>query len=79
VLRELGKITNLATDVAAGQLGKGAFFFAMHFCEYLKVLGERRTKLLELQNLRFFKDHQEVPHHDLNLHLDDSITIKFEW
>jgi len=40
LLRELGKITNSATDVTAEQLGKGAFFFAMHSCEYLKVLDE---------------------------------------
>jgi len=79
VLRELGKITNSATDIAVGQLGKGAFFFAMRSCEYLKVSGERRTKLLELQNLRFFKDRREVPHHDPNLHLADSITIEFVW
>jgi len=63
--------------VAAGQLAKGAFFFAMRSCEYVKTYGERRTKLLELQNLRFFKDRREVPHDSPDLHLADSITITF--
>ena len=37
------------------QLATGAFFFAMRSCEHLAVSGERRTKLLQLQNIRFFK------------------------
>jgi len=63
--------------MAAGQLAKGAFFFAMRSCEYVQTYGERRTKLLELRNLRFFKDHREVPHNSPGLYLTDSITITF--
>jgi len=77
IIRELGRVTTTETDVAAGQLAKGAFFFAMQSCEYVKTYGECRMKLLELQNLWFFKDHREVPLDSPDLHLADSITIMF--
>ena len=37
-------------DRAVGQLAVGAFFCAMRSCEYSRVSGERRTKLLRLRN-----------------------------
>jgi hypothetical protein len=32
-----------------------SFLFAMRSCEYIKVQGTRKTKLLELRNIRFFE------------------------
>ena len=48
------KLTHL--NEAMGQLIVGALFFGMRSCEYLKVSGGRKTKLLRLKNVRFFQD-----------------------
>lgn len=77
LLRVLAKITNDAADVACGQLAIGAFFFAMRSCEYMKVSGERRTKLLTLENLRFFRDNQALSLTDPELHTADCVAITF--
>jgi hypothetical protein len=44
------------------RLAIGAFYHAMRSCEYLKVQGERRTKVLCLHNLRFFRGFRELSH-----------------
>ena len=75
VLRELLHVRNSPLDVACGQLGGGAYFYAMRSCEYTKTTGTRRTKLLQLQNLRFFRDNQELSHDHPDLHLADSLAI----
>jgi len=73
-------MTTSELDVAMGQLVRGAFFFAMRSCEYLKVSGhERRTKLLRLRNLRFFKNRQEVSKSSPHLRFSDTISITFEF
>ncbi len=61
------------------QLFTGAFFFAMRSCEYLKVSGTRRTKLLTLKNIRFFKGRRELKHSDKSLHSADTVSITFEF
>jgi len=43
-----------------GELTTGALFFGMRSCEYLTIEGERRTKLLRLKNLRFYKQKREI-------------------
>jgi len=60
------------------ELFTGAFFFAMRSCEYLKVSGKRRTKLLSLKNIRFFKGRREINHSDEKLPKADSVSIIFE-
>ena len=62
---------------AIAQLVIGAFFFAMRSCEYSKVSGERRTKLLTLGNIRFFKDRKVVPQESPFLFLAESVSITF--
>ncbi len=57
----------------------GAFFFAMRSCEYLSVSGTRRTKLLKLKNIRFFKNRKELDHIDKLLHEADTVSITFEF
>jgi hypothetical protein len=64
-------------DTACGQLCGGAWFFAMRSCEYSKVYGDRRTKLLCIENLRFFRDKKELPYDHPELHLADMILITF--
>jgi hypothetical protein len=57
----------------------GAFYHAMRSCEYLKVQGERRTKVLCLHNLRFFRGLRELSHDDPDLPFADAICITFNY
>jgi hypothetical protein len=81
VLRELTTIRHTTLDEAVSQLTVGAFFFAMRSCEYCKVPNstERRTKLLTLKNVRFFRHRRALHHSDPALHLADSTSITFEY
>jgi hypothetical protein len=54
------------------------FFFAMRSCEYVKVQGPQKTKLLMIKNIRFFKGNRLVPHSDIHLHQSDCVSITFE-
>jgi len=77
ILREMDKVDAIPTDQACSQLSRGAFFFAMRSCEYLSVSGERRTKLLCLENVQFFRNKKELPHDHAELHLADCVLITF--
>jgi hypothetical protein len=52
----------------------------MRSCEYLKVTQaeKRRTEILCLRNLRFFKDEKLVKHNDPHLEFSDCVAITFE-
>ncbi len=52
----------------------------MQSCEYLKVTQaeKRRTEILRLRNLHFFKDGKLVEHDDPHLKFSDCISITFE-
>ena len=52
------KATTLTT--AIGQLAVGALFFGMRSCEYSKVSGDRKTKLLTIKDIRFFRGRKEI-------------------
>ena len=78
IIKELSKMAFTPLDKAMCQLFTGAFFFAMRSCEYLKVSGTRRTKLLTLQNIRFFKGRREIKHNDKFLYLAETVSITFE-
>jgi hypothetical protein len=75
---------NQTTDFsrALSQLIIGAFFFACRSCEYLKVSKphDKRTKLLTLQNIAFFKNGHRLHHrlHSSVLHTAESVSITFE-
>jgi hypothetical protein len=81
VIRALTAINSTSLDEAVNQLVRGAFFFAMRSCEYLRVPAseQRRTKLLRLHNLRFFRARALLRHDDPSLHLADSVSITFEF
>ena len=53
---------NTASDLATamGQLAVGALFFGMRSCEYLQVAGDRKTKLLCVRDIRFFRGRQDI-------------------
>ncbi len=67
---------------ALSQLIIGAFFFACRLCEYLKVAKpqDKRTKLLCLFNITFFKNGQILHrlHNTKSLHTANSVAITFE-
>lgn len=65
-------------DKALCELFKGSFFFAMRSCEYIQVSGTRRTKLLTLKNIRFFRKRRCIQHSDPLLQLSDCVSITFE-
>lgn len=74
---------NQSTDIkqALSQLTIGAFFFACRSCEYLKVSKpqDKRTKLLTIGNLAFFKEGKELDKINQQplLETADSISITF--
>jgi hypothetical protein len=78
ILQELRNLALTKLEKAMCDLFTGAFFFAMRSCEYLKVSGKRRTKIIELGNIRFFKGRRELTHSDKNLKNADSVSITFE-
>ena len=52
------KSTNLST--AIGQLTNGALFYGMRSCEYSKVKGKRKTKLLLIKNFTFYLNKKKI-------------------
>jgi len=50
----------------------------MHSCEYVKVTGYRKTKLLIVENIRFFNEKKQPLHSDHCLHLAECISITFK-
>jgi hypothetical protein len=51
----------------------------MRSCEYLNVSDKRKTKVLTIKNIRFFKGRTEVLHSDSHLHLATTVSITFEF
>jgi hypothetical protein len=60
-----------SADKALCDLFIGAFYFTMHSCEYVRVLGTRKTKIVALWNINFLKGRHSIPHSDVYLHLAD--------
>ena len=65
---------------AIGELTTGALFFGMRPCEYLKTVGERRTKLLRIKNFRFFIQKQEIDKvkNTVDIFKATTISVNFE-
>ncbi len=74
--------TTCALTLAIAQLAMGAWFFAMRSCEYSKTSSKeesKRTKILRLRNIRFFRNGRILPHSSPHLHLADYVDITFEY
>jgi hypothetical protein len=67
-----------SADKALCELFIGAFFFAMRSCKHVQVSGKRKTKLLTLKNIRFFKGRRLIHFEDPLLHYADCVSITFE-
>ena len=79
MLKQLHKLKTTPRLEAIADLCTGAFFFAMRSCEFLSVGGlPRKTKRLRVRNIRFFKNHREVPHSSEKLVRCDFVSITFE-
>ena len=63
-----------SNDIA--HLINGVFFFACRSCEYSKVSGTRKTKIITIRNIKFRKGHRLVKHKP-QLHTADSVSITF--
>ena len=81
VVKEVAKLVSTESQRAIGQLAIGAFFFACRSCEYLKVpqAEKRRTDILCLRNIRFFRNGRELSHSDPLLEYADCVSITFEF
>ena len=78
VFRCLANNTMSRRDVFLGHLLIGALFFAMRSCEYTKTSGyKRKTKLLCVRNIKFYRRNRLLSHRD-NIGSADYIAITFE-
>jgi len=78
ILRCLQQSAISSFDRSLCDLFIGAFFFAMRSCEYVQVIGPRRTKLLCLKNISFYKRRKRLQHSDPRLDTADCVSITFE-
>ncbi len=80
VLDKLAKQQVTEFNKAMTQLLIGTAFFACRSCEYSKVPRQemKRTKLLCLRNIRFFRDGRLLQHSDDRLELADGVAVAFE-
>jgi len=79
VLQKFHQLALSPFDKALCELFIGAFFFAMWSCEYVKVQGPRKMKLLTIKNIRFFQGNSQVPHSDPALSSANCVSITFEF
>jgi hypothetical protein len=77
VIREVHKLALTDFDTHVADLIGGAFFFACRSCEYSEVTGERKTKVITLGNIQFFRRKRLIPHHSPELRYADSVAITF--
>jgi hypothetical protein len=84
VIKQVEKLYSSSKDPlqsATAQLIIGAFFFAMRSCEYSKTtspLESKRTKILTIGDIRFFKDSEIISHNDIGLLEADIVSITFK-
>ena len=78
VFRELLRNGFTPNDEALVQLAAGAFFFGCRNCEYLNVEGVQKTKILEVGNIRFFKNNIELKDNQKPLiQFEDTVYLTF--
>lgn len=77
VLRRLIERAVTEKDRHVADLIGGAFFYACRSCEYSSVQGERKTRIVEVGNIQFYKGRRELSHLDLLLADADTVTITF--
>ena len=81
IFQELLKNKITKSKRAIRQLGRLAFFFAERSSKYLNVpqSKKKRTDILRLRNIRFFRSGRLLSHLDPQLEYADYVTKMFEW
>jgi hypothetical protein len=83
VIRQVDRIYSSSNDslsVASAQLIIGAFFFAIRSCEFSKTTSPKeikRTKIIMIGDVQFFKDSMRINHDDPKITEADVISITF--
>ena len=78
VFKKLYSNTTTELSTAIGQLTTGALFFGMRSCEYSAVSTARKTNILTLKDLRFFRGNREIKKSaQMDLSRATSISICF--
>ena len=81
VITEIGKKTISELSIVVFQFACLTIFFASQSWEYLKVpaaVQQQTTTILQLQNIRFFRDGKLISHNDAELEFSDCISLTFE-
>lgn len=55
VFKTLFRNTSISISSAIGELATGALFFGMRSCEYITVNGTRKTLLLRVKDVKFYR------------------------
>ena len=80
-INELKKKQISELCIAMFQLTRLTIFFACRSCEYLKVPAveqQQRTTILQLRNIRFFRDGTIVNHNNAELEYSDCVLLTFK-
>jgi hypothetical protein len=67
------------TQITIRELAIGTYFFACRSCEYLKVPAaeKKKTDILKLKDIWFFKNDSKLNHADPHLEHADSVSLNF--
>ena len=80
VFKQIWRNRTTSKSIALGQLINGALFFGMRSCEYSSVTGKRKTKKLQIKDIRFFHYRKEIkksPNNLQNLQQATSVSVTF--
>ena len=69
--------TSSELTVAMGELATIALFFGMRACEFNTVPKRGKTKLLQLEDVRFFTNRKKIEFNQLHHRMPDSVTVTF--
>ena len=80
VIAELGRKTISELSITIPQLTSLTIFFACRSCKYLRVpaADQQRTMILQICNIRFFRNGNLINHDDDKLEFSDCISLTFE-
>ena len=81
VIRKMHSLCVTDLDKHIADLTTGAIFFAMRSCEYSKTCTNeesKRTKVLRLLNIQFYRGDELIPHDSPFLDQADVVCITFE-
>lgn len=80
VFRVMWSNTGTTQSTATSQLLCGALFYGMRSCEYSKVKGPRKTKILRIRDIEFRHNNKEIPKTKRNLKFlkfATTVTVNF--